>query len=479
MMNGGEIIGNSASNYGGGVDVDGVFTMNGGTITDNSSNNGGGVDVYSGTFTMTGGEISGNTAIYYGGGVYVYSGTFTKQSGVIYGSDAVDGSKNTANGDDYGHAVYVGSSPAKRRNSTAGEGVILNSAVSGTAGGWETLLPSELSSLAEKLAWLASNAVDGNSYAITLNANESLEPQTLSYSGKKVDITLNGGDVERTVSLSSTGSLFTVDSGVTLTLGNNVTLQGLSSNTAGLISVNSGGTLEMNIGSKVTGNTKTSGYGGGVNVYSGTFTMAGGTISGNTASYGGGMFSNGTFTMTGGTISGNTASTYGGGVLVNSGAFTKTGGTIYGSNASASLKNTATSGDSYGHAVYVYGPPVKIRNSTAGTSVNLDSTVSGVVGGWENVNTGSVSISLQPSPNDPPLANTSLLANQSTQFSAGSGYSSYQWYWNGALISSATSSTYTLTANSRQPGIYELAVAVTTSEGELLSARCRITINAH
>jgi hypothetical protein len=87
---------------------------------------------------MNGGTISGNSAIY-GGGVYVYSGTFTKQSGgTIYGSNAGSTLKNTATyGDGFGHAVFVPGSPGKKRDTTAGTGVALNSAASGSAGGWE------------------------------------------------------------------------------------------------------------------------------------------------------------------------------------------------------------------------------------------------------------------------------------------------------------------------------------------------------
>jgi hypothetical protein len=225
----------------------------------------------------------------------------------------------------------------------------------------------------------------------------SIAPKSLSYSEKTVNITLIGGTTERTLSLSSTGSLFTVESGVSLTLGNNVTLQGLSDNTTRLVQVNSGGTLVMASGSKITGNTASpsysSSYGGGVYMSGGTFTMNGGEISGNTASssdyytYGGGVYmSDGTFTMNGGEISGNTASSSnyyarGGGVYVNSGTFIKeSGGTIYGSDASDSLKNTASSGDNYGHAVFSEGNK---RNSTAGADVTLNSSLSGSSGGWE------------------------------------------------------------------------------------------------
>lgn len=94
----------------------------------------------------------------------------------------------------------------------------------------------------------------------------------------------------------------------------------------------------------VTGGVLTGGnalYGGGVNVY-GTFTMTGGTISGNTASDDGGgvyMGDGSTFTMTDGTISGNVAAS-GGGVYVNGGTFTMNGGyldgTIDGSTVSIS-----------------------------------------------------------------------------------------------------------------------------------------------
>jgi hypothetical protein len=67
--------------------------------------------------------------------VYVGGGTFTKQAGgIIYGSDAESGLRNTATTN--GHAVYVYSS-ARKRDSTAGVGVTLDSRLHTTAGGWE------------------------------------------------------------------------------------------------------------------------------------------------------------------------------------------------------------------------------------------------------------------------------------------------------------------------------------------------------
>ena len=267
--------------------------------------------------------------------------------------------KNIAAGDTSGHAVYVSSD--RKRNTTAGEGITLNSSLSGSAGGWADPIPT--TSLQAALTWLASNAAAGGNYTITISADETIPPQTLSYNGNTVGITLTGDSTERTVSLSSSGSLFTVSSGVTLTLGNNVTLQGRSDNTASLVRVNSEGRLVMESGSKITGNTANGSYGGGVFVESsGTFTMNGGTISGNTAS----------------------SSTYGsGGVFVYNGAFIKQStGIIYGSNALDTALNNTASSDSYGHAAYLNSSGQK-RNNTAGVGVTMNSGTSGSAGGWE------------------------------------------------------------------------------------------------
>jgi hypothetical protein len=344
------------------VDSGGTLVMNSGSKISGNTNTfsygygyGGGVSVYGGTFTMVGGEISGNTASS-GGGVYVYGGTFTKQSGgIIYGADASGTLKNTAaNGFGYGHAVSVS---GDRRDLTVSTGESLDSTKVGAAGGWTE---SKLNlPLTESLAWLSANAAQGGAYTVTVSGDETVAPSTLSYSGKTVSITLLGGSAERTVSLGSSGTLFTVGNGVTLKLGNNITLRGRSSNTSALVRVDSDGALVMQSGSKISGNTNTSsdGYGGGVYVNGGAFTMSGGEISGNSASIAGG------------------------GVYAAYGTFTKqSGGVIYGADASSTLKNTATNGYPSGHAVYVSGN--RMRNLTAGTGESLDSTKVGAAGGW-------------------------------------------------------------------------------------------------
>lgn len=82
-MNGGEISGNAASTWGGGiVNNGGIVNLNGGFITRNISDNVGGgvVTVDGGTTTLNGATISDNTAAHNGGGVYVQGSNAGKET---------------------------------------------------------------------------------------------------------------------------------------------------------------------------------------------------------------------------------------------------------------------------------------------------------------------------------------------------------------------------------------------------------------
>jgi predicted outer membrane repeat protein len=182
--------------------------------------------------------------------------------------------------------------------------------------------------LAGAFSWLDANAASNTAYAIVLYQDAAMPARTLAYSGKtNVDITIKGDTAGRSIQLSGTGSLFTINTGVRLIV-EALTLQGRgnaseTSNTASLVRVN-GGALEMRQDSFVTGNYNNSSnsstlYGGGVYVaLSGTFTMQGNaSISDNTARYGGAVYvdSSGTFIMQDtASVSGNTAVSYGAGV---------------------------------------------------------------------------------------------------------------------------------------------------------------------
>jgi len=112
--------------------------------------------------------------------------------------------------------------------------------------------------------------------------------------------------------------------------------------------------------------------------------MNGGTISGNAASRGAGVRTNGTFTMNDGNISGNRASEYGGGVFVYSGTFTKIGGIISGyssdqNNGNVVKDNAGSILARKGHAVYVNAE--RRKETTAYSEDNLSSNN---VSGWDN-----------------------------------------------------------------------------------------------
>ncbi|GHV69904.1 hypothetical protein AGMMS49928_14790 [Spirochaetia bacterium] len=316
------------------------------------------------------GDVPGSQTVNPGASV-----TVAEQGSLAYSGKIFDG-WNT-NSDGTGTTYAAGSSLTVNANTTL-------------YAQWATM---PTLSLADSLTWISTNAVEGGVYTITLQNNESITSKTLSYGGKNVTIILTGGMSMKTISASTVGSYFTVREGVTLTLDNNVALLGLR------VHLYAGSALIMNNGSKIMGNTSANFLAGAVDVGSGTFTMAGGEISGNLGTNGGGVsVGSGTFTMSGGEISGNSTNSggdpniygYGGGVFISSsGTFIKTGGTIYGSNASTIQKNTSASGGSHavhvagGNLLLINGPGIKKRITTADTGVNLDSRIAGAAGGWE------------------------------------------------------------------------------------------------
>ena len=170
--------------------------------------------------------------------------------------------------------------------------------------------------LAWQLARLRNTAQDGGRYTIELFEDESISPVATVLPAGITDlyITLTGVGGMHSVSLSAGGTLFIIPDGVTLTLDENITLQGRSGNNNPLVRVDSGGTLVMNAGARITGNANTStvvaNLGGGVLVNSGgTFAMRGGEISGNSVgdwNAGGGVHvaDNGTFRISDGIIYG-------------------------------------------------------------------------------------------------------------------------------------------------------------------------------
>jgi hypothetical protein len=143
--------------------------------------------------------------------------------------------------------------------------------------------------LAKSLNWLTIHASANTAYSILIDADEILNPTTLSQvalnNAANLVVNLKGLGTERIIQLGATnGSLLAVDEGMTLFLDGYLTLKGRSNNTASLVHVNTRGTLAMKGTSNITGNTASS-SGGGVSVNGGSFTMSdSATVSGNTAS---------------------------------------------------------------------------------------------------------------------------------------------------------------------------------------------------
>jgi hypothetical protein len=465
MQDNSSVFGNHA-NSGGGVNSRGTFTMydNASIHRNDARSNGGGVQITGGFFTMrNNSSIFANTAFSRGGGVDAGSmftdDTFImREEASIYGNTAGFGGGialgqytfRIAGGTVYGNEAVGDIRGVERRNIARSEGssLFVQSLVIATYGGNNGdansfgMAPFSINStitqagdsnplnsiagLANKLAWLNTNAQSNTSYILEINANESITPHTLSFAGRSnVTITLRGVGANRVINLTSIGSMFTVENGVSLILDNNITLQGHNSNNASLVRVNWGGRLTMNTGSRISDNRiihESSGFGSGVGVNGfGTFIMNGGSITGNRAPEGGGVYVNvdgiftindgsvsnntaffgsaggvmvhGTFNMNGGSIFGNRANYTGGGVSVHwDGAiFTKTGGIITGWASDQVNGNVVRNADglvlnSVGHAVFVYiNQTVKSREYTAWSSDIMDSRIPGIQGGWEMV----------------------------------------------------------------------------------------------
>ncbi|MCL2842603.1 MAG: S8 family serine peptidase [Oscillospiraceae bacterium] len=261
----------------GGVLVNGTFNMQAGSIIQNNrAATGGGVGVSAtGVFNMSGGIIEGNVAGSAGDGVHLAEAAIFSMSG----------------------------SSQIRNNGTRNQNLVR--AVSSVAGLQRGLssAPTLTANNPQKTLIISSN--------ITLpNAAHTVQ--------NHANVLLQGDSwyAFRVLTQTNNQRHFTVSSGGTLTLGQNITLSGGAS---------PGGTTNR----------------GGVLV-NGRFNMQGNAaILNNRAANGGGVDvgANGVFTMSGGTIQGNTATTNGGGIRVSAtaaNALTITGGT---------LQNNHTTGD--------------------------------------------------------------------------------------------------------------------------------------
>jgi len=373
---------NTAVSGGGVYSATGTFNFSNGTIIGNTASGlGGGVFLSSGTFNMTGGSVEGNTATSNGGGVHINLGNLTMSGGVIYGTDASPSSlanrATTGSGESLnvagGSAVYGG---------TYGSGNILPG--SGLGSFADTIPPYEatvtISGVSTHYPDLldAFNSVqNGQTATITLRKNVTNFKYDITGTGKAITLVSDGA---KEIALgTAVGSMFTVPNTAIFVLGTSggpLTLAGGLNNVA-LITVNAGGTLTLNSNAKITGNDNTGasagdGIGGAINSL-GNLNINGGTITGNTAESGGGVYFAGTtFTMSNGSIEGNFAID-GAGVYMQNGNFNMNGGAIGGSTLPA--RNTASQ---RGAGVFINTSAAMTMNNTAVITGNRAANGGGV-----------------------------------------------------------------------------------------------------
>ena len=288
-MSGGGIYKNTSTAAGAGIFSKGTINLTGGSITENSANsngggnntssgNGAGIylfsdDYGSGKLIMSSGTISGNTASGEGGGIYATNGaSATITNGSITKNQAVCGGGI----ENYGN-MNVGNVTISENTATRGAGGFFSDNGS-------------------------TSVLDG-----TIVTNNTAD--------------VYGGGVASYGSLK----LYNVDIS-----GNMVT--GDSDTNGGGLFISNRSTTEFHSG-RISNNTVKGKYGGGVRIWNeATLKMFGGSIDGNSAPYGGGIYSDGIVTLTGGAIADNEATTgkafYQNGIL-KVGATTSITGDIY------------------------------------------------------------------------------------------------------------------------------------------------------
>jgi hypothetical protein len=191
-----------------------------------------------------------------------------------------------------------------------------------------------------------------------------------SFAGKT--IYLQGGSSRITWTLTGTGGITVgatdntyTGAGVSLILGNNIAIRGNSSNTSPLFVLEQGGSLTIGSGAEIIDNFNTDGKGGAIIARKNAeLIMHGGIISNNkvyrsSGTSGGSavyLQDDASFTMTGGTISGNTTTSHGDShgtvYLVEDSKFTMQGAQSLSTNNQVITESGTTTGNAMGGGVF-------------------------------------------------------------------------------------------------------------------------------
>ena len=293
-------------------------------------------------------------------GTYILTGdvtlaaNLTVNSGVTATIDLA-GHTLTGTGTGTGSVITVNSGGSLTLQDSSGSGKVTGGAISENADQY----------------WLLGAAVTVHGGTFEMEGG-TITDNNASHCGGVVNVsnrgtfTMTGGAISGN---TGTGLNVTGSGSEALIQGSAVISGNMSSDAGGGVEVSAGGEVVLAGNGRIENNTAASDTGGGVMISDsgtgtgGTFVMRGGSITGNSANYGGGVYiMNGTFEMAGGEISGNTANQNAGGVEVSdggsfhmSGAPTITGNTVNGSAANVWLSTgkTITNGGLTGGSIGV------------------------------------------------------------------------------------------------------------------------------
>ncbi len=333
-IQGGTITGNSSTGNGGAVFNTGTTTISGGSLTNNSASQGGAV-YNNGTLTISAGNISSNTATTNGGGIYHYDGTLN-----MSGAPTISGNQQgTADNN-----VYLASEETITVNAD-----LTNTTPIGITRANIGVFTTGLNIYAGDYTKFISD--DARFVTANSSGNAKLQTYWMDLQEKLTagDVTL-ARNYEYLSGFDTAGLIVSADR--TLNLGSYKIDRKLSTATEDgyVIKVAAGSTLTVTGTGQITGGNN-SGNGGGILVDGGTLILSGGSITGNIAATGGGIYNGGILQMSGApTVKNNT----GGNIYLPNGHATITlNGTLNGTDGNIGItmqtQGTFTSGlNTYG-----------------------------------------------------------------------------------------------------------------------------------
>lgn len=324
-LNGGEIIGNTASNSGGGMSVDGrsavlgsTFTINGGTITGNTAttNDGGGINAQNTIITILGGEISNNTAMGFGGGINVFT-TIVAQAALIINGGTIIGNSIR----NFGGGIGVQSKISELI--MTGGLITQNSATIITGSNQGGGIYVQEGNTFEMSGGTIFNNTAGSGGGIFLNNSTLNLNGNAEVSANEAAATAGGIYGFQGCTVNVFGDAKVINNSALCS--GDPTRQDRGGGGIAILSFGTTSTATISDNAVISGNTSVS-YGGGIWTYpnfspANFVNIEGGTIENNMANFGGGISmgeipgDTPVLTITGGIITNNSAITDGGGII--------------------------------------------------------------------------------------------------------------------------------------------------------------------